>query len=87
MKILTPFTVLLFILNTNALPYQPNNGIGRVDQDVDGIDFLIDQKDIESTIAQERSMPIPSGIPSERYIPVIIPSDTAEGKNLTSAQD
>ena len=82
MKIFTPLTMLLFLSDTNALPYQSNNGIIRSDQDVDEIDFLIDQQGIESTIERierERSNPIPSGIPSERL-------DTANGKNLKFLQ-
>ena len=50
---------------------------------LDEIDFVIDQKGIESTIERierERSNPIPSGIPSERL-------DTANGKNLKFVQD
>ena len=69
MKIFTPFTVLLFVLNTNALPYQSDNGIVGFDQDVDEIDFPIDQNGIEITnerIGRERSIPIPSGTSSER---------------------
>ena len=69
MTILTPFTALLFLWNVNALPYQPNNGKGRFDQDVDGIDSLIDRLGIESPIegiGRERSMPIPVGISMSR---------------------
>merc|ERR1712212_944000 len=43
MKLFTPFSVLLFVLTANALPYQSNNGFGRFDQDVDGVDSLIDR--------------------------------------------
>jgi len=69
MTILTPFTALLFLWNVNALPYQSNNGKGRFDQDVDGIDPLIDRLGIESPtegIGRERSMPIPIGISMSR---------------------
>ena len=80
MQIFTPLTVLLFVLNSNALLYQSNNETGRLDQDVDGIESLINQKSTESTIERierERSMPIPCGIPSERL---------NNGKNLKFVQ-
>ena len=76
MNIVTPFTVLLFVLNTNALPYQSNNGIGRFDQDVDGIGSLIGRKSPIERVARDRSMPIPAVIPIAR---------TEYGKNLTLA--
>ena len=65
MKILTAITVLLFLVNANTLPYQPNNGNGRFD----GIDSLIDRISIEipiEGIGREESMPIPGGIPISR---------------------
>ena len=80
MQIFTPLTVLLFALNTNALLYQSKNETGRFDQDVDEMDSLIDKKSTESTverIERERSMPVPSGIPSERV---------NNGKNLKFVQ-
>ena len=48
MNIVTPFTVLLFVLNANALdsnasPYQANYGNGSLDQDVDRIDSSSDR--------------------------------------------
>ena len=49
MNTFATFFVLLFVLNANALlsnanPYQTNYRIGRFDQDVDGIDSLIDRE-------------------------------------------
>ena len=76
MQIFTPLTVLLFALNTNALLYQSKNETGRFDE----MDSLIDKKSTESTverIERERSMPVPSGIPSERV---------NNGKNLKFVQ-
>ena len=43
MKMQTPISVLLFLVHANAVPYQPNNENGRFDQNVDGIDSLIDR--------------------------------------------
>ena len=65
MKIFTPFTVILLVLSTNALPYQSNNGTGRFDQDFVGIDSSIDRIGIESPIDRigpKRLMPIPRGM-------------------------
>ena len=79
MKIFTPFTVILLVLNTNALPYQSNNGTDRFVQDVDGIDSSNDRLGIESPIdgiGPERFMPIPRGMPITR---------NEEGKNLNFA--
>ena len=65
MTIFTPFTVILLVLSTNALPYQSNNGTGRFDQDFVGIDSTIDRIGIESPIDRigpKRFMPIPRGM-------------------------
>jgi len=65
MKILTPFSVLLFLLRVNVFLSLPNNGSGRFD----GIDSLIDRLGIYSPIegiGRERSMPIVGGIPISR---------------------
>ena len=72
----TLFTVLLFVLNTNALPYQSTNGIGRFDQDVEVIDSLIHRKSLVERVGRDRSMPMPGGIPISR---------TEVGKNLNFA--
>merc|ERR1711872_1030028 len=58
MMVLTPFTILLFVLTTNVLPYQSNNGVGRFDQDVDGIDSLLDQNEL---INERQGMVAPIG--------------------------
>jgi len=65
MKIFTPFTVILLVLSTNALPYQSNKGTGRFDQDFVGIDSSIDGIGIESPIDRigpKGFMPIPIGM-------------------------
>ena len=77
MNIVTPFIVLLFVLNTNALPYQSTNGIDHFDEDVDGIGSLIDRKSPIERVGLDISMPIPAVIPVSR---------TEYGKNLTFAQ-
>ena len=62
MNIVTPFNVLLFVLNTNALPYQSSNGIGHFDQDVDGIDT----KSPIERVGRDRAIQIHGVIPISR---------------------
>ena len=78
MKIFTPLTVLLFLLNTNALPYQSNTGTSRFDQDVDVVDSLMDRKGIESPseqIGRETSILVTGGNRDEKL-------DMTDGKNF-----
>ena len=84
MKLFAPFTMILLVLNTNALPYQSNNGTGRFDPDVDGIDSSIDRRGIESLIdgiGPERFLTIPRGIPISRK-GFLVETASEKGKNL-----
>ena len=50
MNMFAPFTVLLFVLNTNTIPGQSYNGNDRFDKDVDLIGDLLDQFGIKRPI-------------------------------------
>ena len=50
MNMFAPFTVLLFVLYTNAIPGRSYNGNDRFDKDVDLIGDLLDQFGIKHPI-------------------------------------